>query len=54
MSSTGPAVYAITDSNAKSIAGNLRSYFNEKGLNCETVITKAKNSGAEISVWGQI
>ncbi len=54
MSSTGPAVYAITDSNAKSIAENLKSYFNERGLNCETVITKAKNSGAEISVWGQI
>ncbi len=54
MSSTGPAVYAITDSNAKSVARDLRSYFNERGLNCETVITKAKNSGAEISVWGQI
>ncbi len=49
MSSTGPAIYAITDSNAKGIARALKSYFNEKGLSCETIITKAKNSGAEIS-----
>jgi len=49
MSSTGPAIYAITDSNAKGIATTLKSYFNEKGLSCETIVTKAKNSGAEIS-----
>ncbi len=48
MSSTGPAVYAVTDSNAKEIANVLESYFEERGLNCETVITKAKNTGAEI------
>ncbi len=48
MSSTGPAIYAITDSNAKRIAGDLESYFNERGLGCETLVTKARNSGAEI------
>ena len=52
MSSTGPAIYAITDSNAKDIAKELESFFRDKGLDCETIITKAKNSGAEIFVEG--
>ncbi len=47
MSSTGPTIYAVTDSNAKDIARTLRSFFEEEGLSCETMITKAKNSGAE-------
>ncbi len=50
MSSTGPAVYAITDSNAKAIARDLRSYFNDRGFECDVVITKARNRGAEVEV----
>ncbi len=47
MSSTGPAVYVVTDSNAKDVERSLKSFFKEEGLSCETVITKAKNSGAQ-------
>ncbi len=50
MSSTGPTVYAITDTNARSLANQLKSYFNEKDLDCEVLITQAKNRGAEIEV----
>ncbi len=50
MSSTGPAIYAVTDSNARGVARDFESYFREVGLNCETIITKAKNSGAEAQI----
>ena len=50
MSSTGPAIYAITDSNARDIAKDLKLFFEDLGLRCETTITKAKNSGAEIFI----
>ncbi len=50
MSSTGPTVYAITDSNAREIERSLKSYFNEKGFDCRTLITKARNRGVEIEV----
>ncbi len=50
MSSTGPTVYAITDSDAKSIANDLKNYFKDMGFECNVVITKAKNRGAEVEV----
>jgi beta-ribofuranosylaminobenzene 5'-phosphate synthase len=48
MSSTGPTVYAITDSNAREIERSLKSYFNERGFECKTIVTKARNRGVEI------
>ncbi|AAB89167.1 MULTISPECIES: beta-ribofuranosylaminobenzene 5'-phosphate synthase [Archaeoglobus] len=50
MSSTGPTVYAITDSNAGGIERSLRDYFAEKGYECRTIVTKARNRGVEIEV----
>lgn len=50
MSSTGPTVYAITDSNAKAIERDLKSYFREKGFECWTIVTKPRNRGAEVEV----
>ena len=50
MSSTGPTVFAITDSNAKSLAKELERYFDEKGYTCETIITKARNRGADVKI----
>jgi beta-ribofuranosylaminobenzene 5'-phosphate synthase len=48
MSSTGPTVYAITDTDAQSISKDLASAFKERGLDCETIITEANNLGARI------
>lgn len=50
MSSTGPTVFAITDSNAKSLAKELEKYFDEKDYTCETIVTKARNIGADIKI----
>lgn len=50
MSSTGPAVYAVTDSNAKSIARNIKGYFAERGFGCSIYVTKARNRGVEIEI----
>ncbi len=50
MSSTGPAIYAITDSNARCIAKDIELFFEDREIGCETLITRAKNSGAEIFV----
>ena len=48
MSSTGPTVYAITDSNAQSISRDLASAFKERGFECETIVTRANNFGAAV------
>ncbi len=50
MSSTGPAVYAITDSNARKIAADIESYFKDRGLSCKLYITKARNRGVEVEI----
>jgi beta-ribofuranosylaminobenzene 5'-phosphate synthase len=48
MSSTGPTVYAVTDGGAKNTEKTLKGYFKERGFECWSVITKARNRGAEI------
>ncbi|MEM4712049.1 MAG: hypothetical protein QXI78_03290, partial [Archaeoglobaceae archaeon] len=48
MSSTGPSVYAVTDTNARQMAKEIENYFAEKGIETETLITRGKNRGAEI------
>ncbi|ADB58583.1 beta-ribofuranosylaminobenzene 5'-phosphate synthase [Archaeoglobus profundus] len=48
MSSTGPAVYSVVDTNAKSVAREVRRYFEDIGLNVEVYITEPDNIGAEI------
>lgn len=50
MSSTGPAVYAVTDTNSESIAREIESYFADKGFECSVYITKARNRGVEIEI----
>lgn len=50
MSSTGPTVYAITDTNAREIERSFRDYFAESGYECRTLITKARNRGVEIEI----
>lgn len=50
MSSTGPCVYAVTDTNAKEIAREIERYFVEKGIKVQLLITKGKNRGAEIAL----
>ncbi len=49
MSSTGPTVYAVTDTNAKALARDIKSIFHEMGIECETSITGGRNVGAIIS-----
>ncbi len=48
MSSTGPAVYTVVDTNAKSVGKELERYFEERGFKAHTYITRANNIGAEI------
>jgi beta-ribofuranosylaminobenzene 5'-phosphate synthase len=48
MSSTGPTVYAITDSDAQVVSKELASAFKEKGFECDTIITRANNFGATV------
>jgi len=48
MSSTGPAVYAITDTNAKALRRDLERYFEERGYSCRAIITQARNRGVEV------
>ena len=50
MSSTGPTVYAITDTGAKEIERSFIDYFKEKGYGCRSLVTKARNRGVEIEV----
>lgn len=50
MSSTGPTIYAITDTNSKEIQKYAVKYFQDKGLDCEKIITSARNKGADIEV----
>lgn len=50
LSSTGPSVFAVTDSNAKALAKDMEGYFAEKGIECEQIITKGRNRGAEIEL----
>ncbi|MFO7968251.1 MAG: beta-ribofuranosylaminobenzene 5'-phosphate synthase [Archaeoglobaceae archaeon] len=56
MSSTGPTVYAITETNAnaKNIQKYAAKYFQNMGLNCEKIITTARNKGADIDVEGEL
>ena len=49
MSSTGPCVYAVTDTNARDVERELKGYFESKGFECETIVTKARNEGASIN-----
>jgi beta-ribofuranosylaminobenzene 5'-phosphate synthase len=48
MSSTGPTVYAITDSNTSRIEKEIKNYFKNKGFECVTTRTKAKNAPADV------
>ncbi|RLI77636.1 hypothetical protein DRP05_09595 [Archaeoglobales archaeon] len=48
MSSTGPAVFAVVDSNAKVVEREIENYFEDYGFSCTTLITEARNRGAEI------
>ncbi|WP_457550375.1 beta-ribofuranosylaminobenzene 5'-phosphate synthase [Archaeoglobus sp.] len=48
MSSTGPAVYTVVDTNAKSVGRELRCYFEDRGFDAHVYITRADNFGAEI------
>lgn len=50
MSSTGPCVYAVTDTDARQIAREIEKYFAERGIKAESVITQGRNRGAEIAV----
>ncbi|MEM2086023.1 MAG: beta-ribofuranosylaminobenzene 5'-phosphate synthase [Archaeoglobaceae archaeon] len=50
LSSTGPSVFAVTDSNSKNLARDMKSYFAERGIECEQIITKGRNRGAEIEL----
>jgi beta-ribofuranosylaminobenzene 5'-phosphate synthase len=48
MSSTGPAIFAITDTDSKSLINECTGYFEENGLRCEVITTVARNRGADI------
>uniref|UniRef100_A0A7J2TKF8 Beta-ribofuranosylaminobenzene 5'-phosphate synthase n=1 Tax=Archaeoglobus fulgidus TaxID=2234 RepID=A0A7J2TKF8_ARCFL len=50
MSSTGPTVYTVADTNAREKAREAERYFEEKGIECDSLITKARNRGAEVEV----
>jgi beta-ribofuranosylaminobenzene 5'-phosphate synthase len=50
MSSTGPTVYAITDTNASKIERDFKSVFKDWGFDCKTTVTTANNSGALIEM----
>ncbi|MCS7130776.1 MAG: beta-ribofuranosylaminobenzene 5'-phosphate synthase [Archaeoglobaceae archaeon] len=50
MSSTGPSVFTISDTNLKTLAKDMRSYFEERGIECEEIITKGRNRGAEVEL----
>ncbi len=50
MSSTGPTVYAFADTDARTVARDFSSYFAERGFECEVVVTRARNRGAEVDV----
>ncbi len=50
MSSMGPAVYSVTDTNAKDILKYFEEYFDERNIDYNTYISKPNNSGAEIRV----
>lgn len=49
MSSTGPSVFVVVDSDAKVVEKEIKSYFKDYNLDCATFITKARNRGAEIA-----
>lgn len=48
MSSTGPTIFAVTDTNAKEMAREIENYFKEREIDCESLITRGRNRGAEI------
>jgi beta-ribofuranosylaminobenzene 5'-phosphate synthase len=48
MSSTGPTVYGVVDTNKRDLEMLFKEYFKERGINCEVITTKAKNCGAEV------
>ena len=48
MSSTGPAVFAVVDSNPKTVEKEIKTYFKDRGFECTSFVTKARNRGAEI------
>ncbi len=50
MSSTGPAVFAITDTDARSVSREIEGFFSDAGFGCETIITRARNRGAEVEL----
>ncbi len=50
MSSTGPAVYAITDESLKDIVSFAKEYFAERCPGIDIIKTRGRNKGAEIKV----
>ncbi|MCX8172913.1 MAG: beta-ribofuranosylaminobenzene 5'-phosphate synthase [Archaeoglobaceae archaeon] len=50
MSSTGPSVFTVVDGNPKPLAKEMVSYFKEFELECEEIITKGRNRGAEVEL----
>jgi len=50
MSSTGPTVYAVTDSDAKGLESYMIDCFESLGVSCRTVVTRARNRGADVIV----
>ncbi|MEM0330853.1 MAG: beta-ribofuranosylaminobenzene 5'-phosphate synthase [Archaeoglobaceae archaeon] len=50
MSSTGPSIFAVTDTNARTLAREIEKYFEEREIKCESLITKGRNRGAEIEL----
>ena len=47
MSSFGPALYAVTDTNSAGLAGDIRSYLNDR-CGGEVRVVKGRNSGATV------
>ncbi|MCS7144122.1 MAG: beta-ribofuranosylaminobenzene 5'-phosphate synthase [Archaeoglobaceae archaeon] len=50
MSSTGPSIFAVADSNVKALVKDMKSYFTEIGVKCDEIITKGRNRGAEVEL----
>jgi beta-ribofuranosylaminobenzene 5'-phosphate synthase len=48
MSSTGPALYVVTDTDAKEVRKDIENYFKEKNVRVKLYVTKPKNTGAEV------
>ena len=48
MSSTGPALCVVTDTDAKEVRKDIENYFKEKNVRVKLYVTKPKNTGAEV------